>query len=235
MTPTTTQTNASAATHPSPPLGVLAIVCFALFAASIAVIVTMTGGARFPTPYDPPALASEYFGRYAEAFHIASFFQLGSAILLGLFTATVTSRLRFLGLKVAGVDIALFGGFAAAILLAVSALASWALSQPGMAQEVGALRALQLLGFSAGGPGHVAALGLLMAGVSVPSLVMRLTPRWLAWLGLILAGLCELSTLSLIFPALSILLPLSRFPAFIWLIGTGFTMPKSRRGEGPQG
>jgi hypothetical protein len=227
-TPTQNSQATATSVHPSPPLGALAIVCFVLFAASIAVIVTMTGGARFPTPYDPPALASEYFGRYAGAFRIASFFQLGAALLLGLFTATVTSRLRFLGLKVAGIDIALYGGFAASILLAVSALAGWALAQPGVAQEPGALRALQLLGFAAGGPGHVAALGLLMAGVSVPSAVMRLTPRWLAWLGLILAALSELSTLSLVFPALAILLPLSRFPAFIWLIGTGFTMPKSR-------
>jgi hypothetical protein len=71
-------------------------------------------------------------------------------------------------------------------------------------------------------------LGLLLAGVSVPALFLRLTPRWIAWLGLVLAATCELSTLSMVFPMASILLPLGRFPAFTWLIGMGFTLPKSR-------
>jgi hypothetical protein len=130
--------------------------------------------------------------------------------------------------NVAGVYIALFGGFASSILLAISALSSWALSQPGVANEIGAMRTLQLIGFATGGVGHVAMLGLLLAGVSVPALFLRLTPRWIAWLGLVLAATCELSTLSMVFPMASILLPLGRFPAFTWLIGMGFTLPKSR-------
>jgi hypothetical protein len=72
-------------------------------------------------------------------------------------------------------------------------------------------------------------LGLLLAGVSVPSAFAKLLPRWLVWLGLIVAGVAELSSLSLVVPALGILLPLARFPAFVWLIGTGFAMPTSRR------
>jgi hypothetical protein len=79
-----------------------------------------------------------------------------------------------------------------------------------------------------GGPGHVVTLGLLLAGVSVPSAFAKLIPRWLVWLGLIVAAICEFSALSLVFPTAGILLPLGRFPAFIWLIGAGFTMPKSR-------
>ena len=188
----------------------------------------MTGGAHFPTLYEPVTVAQDYFSRYANVIRIATFLQFGAAIPLGIFTATVTSRLKFLGVRVAGVDIALFGGFAASIFLALSGCAGWALSQPGMATEAGALRALQMLGFATGGPGHVVALGLLLAGVSVPSAFAKLIPRWLVWFGLIVAGICELSTLSLVFPMAGILLPLGRFPAFIWLIGAGFTMRKTR-------
>jgi len=188
----------------------------------------MTGGARFPTPYEPVPLAQDYFSRYAGMIRISAFLQFGAAIPLGIFTSTVTSRLKFLRMRAAGADIALFGGFAASIFLALSAGAGWALTQPGMATEFGALRVLQLLGFVTGGPGHVVTLGLLLAGVSVPSAVAKLIPRWLVWLGLIVAAICEISALSLVFPMAGLLLPLGRFPAFIWLIGVGFTMPNSR-------
>jgi hypothetical protein len=214
--------------HRGPSPGALGVVFASLFAASLAITGVMTGGARFPTPYEQVALAQDYFSRYAYVIRIAAFLQFGAAIPLGIFTATVTSRLKFLGMRAAGVDIALFGGFAASIFLALSAGAGWALSQPGMAVEAGALRALQLLGFATGGPGHVVTLGLLLAGVSVPSAFAKLIPRWLVWLGLIVAAICELSALSLVFPMAGILLPLGRFPAFIWLIGTGFLLPGSR-------
>jgi hypothetical protein len=220
----------AAESHRGPSLALLGSVFAALFAASIVIGVITTGGAPYPTPYDPPEAARNYFGPNAESLRIGAFLQFGSAIVLGLFSATVTSRLRFLGMNVAGVTIALFGGVAASILLAVSALTTWVITQPGMADDLSVLRALQLFGFAIGGPGHVAALGLLMAGVSVPSAVARLTPRWLVWLGLILAVVAELSTLTLIFPPAAVLLPLARFPALAWAIGIGFTMPTSRTG-----
>jgi hypothetical protein len=217
------------AVHRGPPLALLGSVFVGLFLASLAVVLGMTGGAPYPTPYDPPEAARSFFGPHADAIRIAAFLQFGAAVPLGLFTATVVSRLRFFGLNVAGVTIALFGGFAASIMLAISALTSWVMTQPGMADDLSTLRALQLLTFATGGPGHVVTLGLLLAGVSIPAAFARMMPRWLTWLGLILAGLAELSSLSLVFPMLGILLPLARFPAFIWLIGTGFAMPTSRR------
>ncbi len=229
MTETTNYTQTEGLSlHRGPSLGASGVVFVALFAASLAVTGVMTGGAHFPTPYEPVTLAQDYFARYADVIRIAAFLQFGAAIPLGIFTATVTSRLKFLRLSVAGVNIALFGGFAASIFLALSALTGWVFSQPGVAGEAGAMRALQLLGFATGGAGHVVTLGLLLAGVSVPSAFAKLIPRWLVWLGLIVAAVCELSALSLVFPGVSILLPLGRFPAFIWLIGAGFTMPKSR-------
>jgi hypothetical protein len=49
---------------------------------------------------------------------------------------------------------------------------------------------------------------------------------------LILAVLAELSSVSLVFPAVAPLLPLSRFPALVWLIAAGFALPSSRPASG---
>lgn len=217
------------AVHRGPSLALLACISVGLFVASLLIGNLMTGGAAFPTPYDPPDVARDYYGPHADVIRVGSFLQLGSAIVLGLFSATVSSRLRFLGLNVAGVTIALFGGIAASILLAISALVTWVLTQPGIVDDLASMRAFQLFGFAAGGPAHVAMLGLLMAGVSIPGAFARLMPRWVVWLGLILALVGELSTLSLVLPMAAILIPLARFPAFIWLIAAGFILPTSRR------
>jgi hypothetical protein len=68
-------------------------------------------------------------------------------------------------------------------------------------------------------------LGLLVAGVAVPALLLRLLPRSLAVIGLGIAVVAELSTLSLIWPDLSVLLPLARFPGLVWLVVAGFRLP----------
>jgi len=98
-----------------------------------------------------------------------------------------------------------------------------------MTDDLSTLRALQLFGFAAGGPGHVATLGLMMAGISVPAAFAKLMPRWVTWFGVILAVVAELSTLTLIFEPMAVLIPLARFPGFVWLIGTGFTLPSTRK------
>jgi hypothetical protein len=216
------------AVHRGPPLGPLAVTFAALFIASQVVIATMTSGV-YPNPYDPPQAAQGFFGPYAHTLRIVSFLQFGAAIPLGIFTATVVSRLRFLGLSVAGVTIAEFGGFTAAIMLAISGLTSWIMTQPGMVDDLSTLRALQLFSFATGGVGHVVGLGLLLAGVSVPAAFAKLMPRWLVWLGLIVAVIAELSSVSLVFPVASPLLPLARFPSLVWLIGAGFALPAARR------
>jgi hypothetical protein len=102
------------------------------------------------------------------------------------------------------------------------------MSYPAIAQEAGVLRALYYIVFSVGGVGFSVPMGLLMAGISVPSLITRLLPKWLAVSGLVLAAIGELSALSLAIPQLLLLIPLTRFPSFIWLILAGFKLPKNR-------
>ena len=71
-------------------------------------------------------------------------------------------------------------------------------------------------------------LGLLFAGLCVPALFMRLLPRWLAVSGLVLGAIGQLSALSLVIPGAFFLIPLTRFPGFLWLIAAGFTLPRTR-------
>jgi len=181
----------------------------------------MTGGAPYPTPYLPIPQLQEHYTRFPDAMRVTSFLQFGASIPLGIFTATVVSRLLFHRINVAGVYIALFGGIAASVFLGVSALSAWALSQPGVATDAGAMRAIQLLAFATGGVGHTVTRGLLLAGVSVPSLVFRLVPRCVSWFGLIIAAIAVLSVFSMLFTGASILLPLGRLPAYLWQLVKG--------------
>ncbi len=212
--------------HAGPNPGLVATVFTILFLAGLA-FVTL-GGGGFPTPFQPPEAMAAYFNTHATQAMLNAFFQFGSAIPLGIYTATMTSRLRFQGVRAAGIDIALFGGFAASFLLMVSALVQWSLARSGIAADVPLVQALYSLIFATGGPGYTVALGLLIAGISVPALFYRLLPKWLCVCGLVLAVIGELSTLSLVLPQVSLLIPLTRFPGFLWLIAAGFTLQNHR-------
>jgi hypothetical protein len=214
--------------HRSPPLGWLAIVFGALFMGSVAAIFVLTGFAPYPIPYNPIEELQNYYTRFPDAVRVVSLLQLGASIPLGVYAMTIVSRLLFLRINVAGVYIASFGGVAASVFLGVSGVATWIVSQPGVAVDAGAMRVASLLAFASGGFAHTAALGLLLAGVSVPSLAFGVMRPWICWFGLGVAVVCELSTISMLFPAASLLLPVGRFPALIWMIVAGFAMPKQR-------
>jgi len=221
-------TNQNASMHKGPNLGALAIVFTVLFNAGLYFVISFSPNTpHFPGPWESAETIAAYFQGHPRDVLMCALLQFGSAIPLGLFTATIVSRLQFLGARVAGVYIALFGGFLTAVNLALSALILWVIAYPGVAQDTGVLRALYYIGFAVGGVGYSVPLGLLIAGVSVPSAFMKLLPRWLVVFGLLVAVCGELSWLSLIFPKLLLLIPLTRFPGFIWLIVAGFMLPKA--------
>jgi hypothetical protein len=214
------------APHRGPSLAAVGAVFAGLFVTSLVVSTALAGGEHFPSPYEPVSDAAAYFSRHAAAMTAASFLQFAAAIPLGIYTATLVSRLQFLGLRVAGVHIALFGGMAASCLLLISALGQWVLAQGELA---GATRALHLFVFATGGPGHVVPLGLLVAGAAVTAGLARQLPRWMMIAGLAIAALAELSALSLVVPAAAILLPLARFSGLIWIVCAGALLPRSPR------
>jgi hypothetical protein len=216
---------APSARHQSPPLALLASVFVGLFLASLVVGTALAAGAHFPSPFLPGA--DQYFARHRGAVELAAVLQFGAAVPLGLFTATVTSRLQFLGIRAAGVHIASFGGLAASFFMALSALFQWILAQPGVAFPE-TTHLLHLAAFATGGPGHVVPLGLLVAGVSVAGGLSRRLPRWLMSAGVLVAAVAELSTLALLARPAAFALPLARFSALAWMVVVGVLLPASR-------
>jgi hypothetical protein len=222
-------TNTSTNRHRGPHPGIVAIVYALLFNAGLYQVVTFTNAPHFPGPWESSETIAAYFQGHATAVLICAFLQFGAAIPLGIFTATMVSRLQFLGVRASGAFIAFSGGLMTTGNMALSALILWVMAYPGIAQETALLRALYYLVFATGGVGFSVPMGLLIAGLSVPAAIMKLFPKWLVVFGLILALIGELSALSLVVPQTVFLIPLTRFPAFVWLIAAGFALPKTNR------
>jgi hypothetical protein len=104
----------------------------------------------------------------------------------------------------------------------------WTLSRPEVSADTALVRAVYYLVFLVGGPGHIVALGLLVAGMAVPSLILGLTPRTVAGVGLATAALAELATFVLVWPELGVILPIARVSALVWLVVAGALLPLRR-------
>lgn len=216
--------------HPGPNPGMVATVFAGLFLASLVPVTLLGSKLHFPSPLQPPQEVLAYFraGSETDKIRLCAFLQFGSAVPFGIFAATMASRLWHHGVTAAGVSIALFGGLAASCFVALSALFQWTITQPGVATDGPLTLALHFLIFAVGGPGYSVPLGLLVTGISVVAGFMRLLPRWLVVFGVILGITGELSALSLLLPKALFLIPLTRFPGFIWLIAAGFKLPGSQ-------
>src|SRR5580658_7575471 len=183
---------------------------------------------HYPNPYDQPGAITAYFREHPHDALMCMFFQFMSAIPLGLFTVTVWTRLRWLGVKAVGPSIALLGGLLTTVNMVAGSMIAWTMVFPGVAADDGVLRALYYLGFALGGVGYSVPMGLLIAGIAVPAGFMRLLPRWMVVFGIILGVIGESSCLALLSPALTALIPLTRFPGFVWLIITGFMLTRRK-------
>lgn len=208
--------------HAGPPLLLLALVYAGLMVAGGATL-----RAAFAVPHDSAEAAVAYVAQHGWAIRWGSFCELGSAIPLLLFVAVTVSRLRFLRVRAAGEMIALCGGIVSAGMLLLSALATWSLTRPGIAEATGAVRALQAVGFAGGGPGFAVAMGLFVAGVSVTAGLHRLIPRWLMWLGLAVAAACELASFTLLVWSAGYFIPVGRFVGLVWMIAVAVALPVS--------
>src|ERR1700730_703618 len=196
--------------HAGPPLGIVATIFVVLFVAGLYPVTPFGGNPVFPGPGESIDVISTFFQTRASAVLFCAALQFGAAIPLGIFTATVVSRLRFLGVRAAGTEIAFFGGLATALNMMASSSVLWTMSYPGISQEPALLQALHRLTFALGGPGFSVPFGLLMAGVSVTAGFNKLLPRWIVILGLVLAVAGELSWLDILFSKALFLIPLTR-------------------------
>jgi hypothetical protein len=217
-----------------PPLVVLASISFVLLLGGLGIGAALAGVP--PLPFAGGTSVIDYFVAHPGAVQTAAVGAFASSVPMAIYAATASARLRQLGVTAPGATIALAGGVLAAGALGLSGLLLWSLSRPEVTADEPLVRAIYFLVFLTGGPGHVVVLGLLLAGIAVPSLILGLLPRWLAWAGLAIAAIAELTMVVLIWPGLNPLLPIARFPALVWLIVAGAMLPlrrPRREGAGP--
>ncbi len=202
-----------------PPLIAPALAVVALTAAAVAI------GAAAPRPDAAAADVLAYTRDHATAMRWGALLAFGASVPLAIWSATVYRRLRALGVTAPGSAIALAGGVLASAMAAISGLVTWVASRADGGAEVAA--ALRDLTFVTGGPGFVAFFGLLIAGVSVPMLLLRIQ-RPVAVFGLVIAGVAQVATLVLVTMSLALTLPIGRFGGLIWLVLSSLTLPASR-------
>jgi hypothetical protein len=207
-----------------PSLVLLSAVCVGLLLGGLAIGVAL--GGVMPLPYGPVSAIQEYVRTQPVAVQIIAVATFASSLPLAIFAATACARLRQLGVTGPGPTIALTGGILAAGALALAGLVGWTLSRPEVSADTALVRAFYTLVFLLGGPGHIVALGVLVAGVAVPSLVVGLTPKPAAWIGLAVAVVAELATLVLVWPQLGVILPIARICALGWLVVAGALLPR---------
>lgn len=215
-------------THKGPHPGMLAVLYTLLFCIGLYPVTALYKLPYWPGPWEPASVIVPYFQQYGARVLFCLVLQFGAMVCLGLFTAAIVSRLHFLGARAPGTHIALFGGFLVVADAFAGTMVMWALLHPGVLEHPPTVLALYYLGFGLGGPGFSVPMGLLMAGVSVTAAFMKLLPKWVVIMGLVLAVAGEFSCLHLAYPKLLFLIPLVRFPGFIWLIAVGFLLPKRR-------
>ncbi len=192
--------------------------CIGLLFGGLAIGVAV--GGVMPLPYGPAAPIQHYVQTQSLALHIIAIAVFGSSVLLAIYAATASSRLRGLGVTGAGPTVAVVGGTLAAGALGLTGLLGWTLSRPEVAADPVLVRTLYYLTFLIGGPGHVVALGALIAGIAAGGVLPRT--------GFAIAAFCVMTTLVLAWTALGPVLPVARLAALAWLLFASTRLPTRR-------
>jgi hypothetical protein len=202
----------------------LGLLCIGLLFGGLGIGVAL--GGVMPLPYGPTGAVVAYVRAEPVALQVIATTVFASSVPLAIYAATAGARLRELGVARPAAAIALTGGTLAAGALGLTALLGWTLSRPEVSADAALVRAIYFLVFLVGSPGHLVALGLLVAGMAVPGRALGLMPRPLAWTGLVIAALAEVTTLVLAWPQLGVILPIARVAALVWLVAAGAALPR---------
>lgn len=212
-------------TEPAAVLAWTSVGSVVLFLASLVTGVALTGSV-YASPFGDTAPIRAYFVDNPGAVQLVGVLQFLSALLLAVFVAVLAHRLRGAGAPASVITV---GGTLAVGFLALNGLVQWALTHQEVTTEDSLVRALNYLFFILGGPAHVAALGLVVAGVSVAA---KTLPKWLTSVGFVIAAVSVLSILTMAVQPATVLVPIGRFTGLIWLIVISFLLP--RTGKNPR-
>ena len=183
--------------------------------ASLFSVPIMAPGARIPNPFGPDDLSRTFYLHSAEAVRMTAFLQLLSALCLAALAAVISGTQKNRASS-ASSALTMLGGGGGGVLLALTALCSWAIASPGAVDPGAAFRTLQFLPFLFGGPGWAGFFCLFMAGVVMGG--SGVLPRWLSSSGYFLSAVSGLAMLTLLTIGAAVCLPIARFLGFLWLI-----------------
>jgi hypothetical protein len=209
-----------------PHIGFVALTFVLLFLTGLFFVTALSAKPYFPSPDADIATMTAFFTQRQHGLLLMSFLHFGAAMALGIFTVSVVSQLQFLGVRAAGAGIALFGGLTTAINMLLGSSIGWALTYPRVAEDPSLLEALYRISFGLGGPGFSVPFGLLIAGISVTAGFYKLLPKWLVITGILIAVIGELSWFEILTFKAVALIPLTRFPGYLWIIAAGFNLPR---------
>jgi len=202
---------------------VLSVACVGFLFGGLGVGVAL--GGVMPLPYGSLARIQEYVRNNPPAVQVIAVAMFASSVPLAGYAIVVSARLRQLGVAGPGPTIALVGGSLAAGSLALAGLVGWTLTRPEVSADAAVVRALYTLVFLIGGPGHIVALGVLVAAMAAAGL--RLMPKPVAWTGLAVAALAESATAVLAWTQLGVILPVARVLALGWLVVAGALLSRA--------
>jgi hypothetical protein len=210
-------------TQEGPPLLVPAV-SFAGLTVAGAII----GGAG-PRPDSAPGAVLAYAVANPTLAAVGAALLFGTAFPLVVYAATAVTRYRRLGVAAPGPMMGFAGAVLAAASVSLSALFGWAAVQTAPLGDPAIAELLSQLWFATGAFGFAAPMGLLVLGLSVPAVIMKFLPAWLAWAGMVVGVLAVLSTFGLITSALYPLIPVARFGGLLFLLAVAVLLPHSAR------
>lgn len=207
------------------------------------VALSVTGGVLAgllaPVPYPYPGAPSAEIVRYFAEGRAAV---LTAGLLQALAAASLLAFVVFARRSV--VSPGAIGGHAAdglskgAGILAASLLFLAAILLPALTVTVEAAAlagVLHYLAFVAGGPAHVASLGLFVGAVSLAAPRRSKggnLPRWIPGVGIAAATLSLACLLSFLWFPASVLIPLGRLLCFVWIVNVSLTLIRAGRNAG---
>ena len=193
---------------------------FLFFVASLVAIPFLAPGSKIPNPFVDDANVRSFFISAAAAIRVSDFLQLASALCLGMVSALFCHSVLGPSQRQVSPWLIIVGGSGSALMLALSALFSWAIVPPGAADLGPSLHAFQFIPFLLGGPGWAGFFAIFLAGLSIGA--RDVLPRWLRLAGYALSFVSAAATPVLLSIVFSPCLPIARFLGFLWLIVVSF-------------
>jgi hypothetical protein len=212
--------------RPRTTYGILAATAYALiwFAGTVGQG-QLAGGSPFPRPTDGMPVAQRFFAESGAAVQLNAGLQMLAAIALLVFAASMTALL-WRNDRVGAAALVLAGGAVSTGLLMMGAAVLSTLGTPEVTTDPALTWTLNQISFWLGGPLHVAALGITIAGAARG--LTGMVPRWLSASGLVVGGIGVLAALTGLVPALAVCTLAGRFLGFAWLLAAAALLVRAR-------